>query len=401
MSSVTSSRSPKRTQLDALSNAEKALMGALSAVKEAGKEIEEDIVDLCGEESSVEEEDKENEQVKRANTLANTLVKQKPRLRIKREKHDTPPVSSVHLPFKLPKREMPLQEEAGKEEAHSLTSLPHLLALSPSFCDKESSSGVDPAPKSPVSASTALPFDDMKKKVPDKKEEVTPNGKASAVKVEFIGPPRLDMQNDNKTIIKGEDATPSGDGKMLGARSPLLVKVITSAKNINNAITSPLKTKRDSSATKSTKKEEEDRDPDDEAEDELVLGKEVNKDEDVVFECTAKPSMVSLGDFSNNSHKWLKSATGIAKLYRHHTTGKTRLVQRNAIGTVKLNLAISSESVWGLQRTEKVVRKFGRSKEVSYVSFFALEKDGWSRIALKVGRDDVNNLFEHLKEMTN
>ena len=396
MSSVPSSRSPKKTQLDALFHAEKALMGALSAVKEAEKEIKGDIIDLCN--ISVEEnsEDKENEQVK----LVNTLVKQKPRLKIKQEKHDTPPVSSVHLPFKLPKRGMHLQEEAGEEEAHSLTSLPHLLALSPSTCDKESSSGVDPAPKSPVSASTALPFDDMKKKVPDKKEEVTFNGKASAVKVEFIGPPRLDMQNDNKTI-KEEDATPSGDDKMPGARSPLLVKVITSAKNINNAITSPLKTKRDSSsATKSTKKEE-DQDPDNEAEDKLiVLGKEVNKDEDVLYECTVKPYRDSLGDFSN-SHGWLTSAKGVLKLYRHLTTGNTRLVQRNAIGTVKLNLAISSESVWGLQRTEKVVTRFGRSKEVTYVSFFALEEGGWSRIALKVGKGDANNLFERLKEMTN
>lgn len=95
------------------------------------------------------------------------------------------------------------------------------------------------------------------------------------------------------------------------------------------------------------------------------VGKEVNTEEDIVFEVKAKPFRVPIT--SENSCDWTSSMPGKLKLYRHKKTQTTRLVQRNVIGTVKLNLAISG-NVFDLERVFTDVKKKGRkAKRVASV----------------------------------
>ena len=138
----------------------------------------------------------------------------------------------------------------------------------------------------------------------------------------------------------------------------------------------------------------------------MKLGKEKNEEEDIVFE--AKAVLWRLPVRSDDSEKeetysggWAKSAAGSLKLYRHKETEKTRLVQRNHAGQVKLNLSIGE----GVTELEKVVtsqKKKGRkAKQVAYVKFVAVadEDVGLEFFLLKVKPDKVDMLYYVLKGM--
>ena len=134
-----------------------------------------------------------------------------------------------------------------------------------------------------------------------------------------------------------------------------------------------------------------------------AIGKEVNNEENIVLEMKSKPYRLPLRSQENELvlPHWIPSMKGTLKLYRHKANGKTRLVQRNVIGTVKVNLAIKGGYVYDLQKNVRVVKKMGVSKEVASVSFYAIENlaTGWERFMFKVSVKDVDNLYCQLKEM--
>ena len=98
--------------------------------------------------------------------------------------------------------------------------------------------------------------------------------------------------------------------------------------------------------------------------------------------------------------QWIKSMRGSLIVYRNKSTGKAWFVQRNVIGIIKLNLDI--EQIKCLEKVRKEIKKKGRKpKEVAYVGFYAIaDKDtGYERFLLKVKPENVDNLFEKLKEL--
>ena len=140
------------------------------------------------------------------------------------------------------------------------------------------------------------------------------------------------------------------------------------------------------------------------------IGKEQNTAEDILYEVKTKPYRSPVLGRANeegqeeavakeSSHTgYLPSMVGTLKLYKNKTTGKHRLVQRNVIGTVKLNIGLG-DNFCTLQKITKVVKKLGRNpKEIHYVSFFAIEEEeiGWERFVFKVRKESVDSLYEHL-----
>jgi len=141
------------------------------------------------------------------------------------------------------------------------------------------------------------------------------------------------------------------------------------------------------------------------------IGKEQNTAEDILYEVKAKPYRSPVLGRSNEEGQeeavakasfthtgYLPSMVGTLKLYKNKTTGKHRLVQRNVIGTVKLNIGLG-DNFCTLQKITKVVKKLGRSpKEIHYVSFFAIEEEeiGWERFVFKVRKESVDDFYNHL-----
>lgn len=128
------------------------------------------------------------------------------------------------------------------------------------------------------------------------------------------------------------------------------------------------------------------------------LGLESDPSETVLLEVKATPysrRVESVGDDS----VWIKSPTGMLKLYKHTKTGVTRIVQRNDAGQVKLNVRVGGN---GLIDLEKVLhpKKIGR-RQLGSVAFTAYEnsKVGIERFSLKVNADDLDILYEKLIEM--
>jgi len=128
------------------------------------------------------------------------------------------------------------------------------------------------------------------------------------------------------------------------------------------------------------------------------LGLESDTSETVLLEVKATPycrRVESVGDDS----VWIKSPTGVLKLYKHTKTGVTRIVQRNDAGQVKLNVRVGGN---GLIDLEKVLhpKKIGR-RQLGSVAFTAYEnpKVGIERFSLKVNADDMDILYDKLIEM--
>ena len=95
-----------------------------------------------------------------------------------------------------------------------------------------------------------------------------------------------------------------------------------------------------------------------------------------------------------NSH-WKKYGTGVLRLYRHKVTKKQKLVLRNEIGKIQLNLAIGK----GMAFTKEV--KNGKKGVAAYVRFMAVEdpKKGVENFMLQVKPEDVDKLHSVLEGM--
>ena len=88
----------------------------------------------------------------------------------------------------------------------------------------------------------------------------------------------------------------------------------------------------------------------------------------------------------DGSVAWTKSDVGTLRIYLHKATGKTRLVQRNRAGTVKLNVAIAN-GMYCLEKVRVVVRrKVRKPKVVEVIQFYAVadEERGVECFMLKV-----------------
>ncbi|KAL7472444.1 hypothetical protein ACHAXS_012776 [Conticribra weissflogii] len=120
----------------------------------------------------------------------------------------------------------------------------------------------------------------------------------------------------------------------------------------------------------------------------VTIEQEENKDEDVLMELRAKHLKCVDG-------KWKKFGAGVLRLYRHKETSKHRMVLRNEIGKVQLNLAVSK----GMP-LEKHLKK-GSKGTAAYVSFAAVEKEdaGMERFMLQVKPEELDKLHCALSEM--
>ena len=323
----------------------------------------------------------------------------KPRPRIKQErlllsaKRGCPP-----LTITIPKLDEQVRITAVKNELDSTNTSPpnHMLALSPSH---DSESNISKLTK--PTESTVV-----------KSERITPQEldlfDVNKVKQECTE--EVAEEDDVKVKIEAVNDTPS--------KSPLVQKldsIIATAKSMNDKYggKSPKPTNYQQLDAKSIKsplavKDEPHK---------LVnitepIGKEQNTAEDILYEVKTKPyrspvlgraneegteEVAAKASFTHTGY--LPSMVGTLKLYKNKTTGKHRLVQRNVIGTVKLNIGLGKDNFCTLQKITKVVKKLGRSpKEIHYVSFFAIEEEeiGWERFVFKVRKEHVDELYNHL-----
>ena len=103
----------------------------------------------------------------------------------------------------------------------------------------------------------------------------------------------------------------------------------------------------------------------------------------------------------DGSVAWIKSDVGTLRIYLRKATGKTRLVQRNRAGTVKLNVAIAN-GMYCLDKVRVAVRrKVRKPKVVEVIQFYAVADDerGVECFMLKVKPEKLDILYEKLKEM--
>mmetsp|Transcript_146 Transcript_146/g.295 ORF Transcript_146/g.295 Transcript_146/m.295 type:complete len:482 (-) Transcript_146:208-1653(-) len=144
-----------------------------------------------------------------------------------------------------------------------------------------------------------------------------------------------------------------------------------------------------SSAASTTASSNNDDDPTTNPDDGKVsVQQEENKDEDILMEIRAKHLKCVDG-------KWKKFGAGVLRLYRHKETSKHRMVLRNEIGKVQLNLAVSK----GMP-LDKHLKK-GSKGAAAYVSFAAVENEeaGMERFMLQVKPEELDNLHSTLSEM--
>ena len=84
--------------------------------------------------------------------------------------------------------------------------------------------------------------------------------------------------------------------------------------------------------------------------------------------------------------------SGMCRLYKHKTTSKHRLVLRNAIGKVQLNVAISS----GMTFTKEL--KDAKKGKRAFVKFTGIEdvNEGPRPIVFEVGAHDLDEFYSKL-----
>ena len=359
--------------LDKLDNVQEAL----TPVKTKNNQL----IDLSHSPSSVE--DKEN----------STPLKPRPRIKQERlllsAKRGCPPMTIT-----IPKLEEQVRITAVKNELDSTnTGSPpnHMLALSPSH---DSESNISKLTKPTV-----------------KSERITPQEldlfDVNKVKQEYTDDDAAEEEDDVKVKIESVEA-----------KSPLVQKldsIIATAKSMNDKYggKSPKPTSYQQLVAKSPESTLAEKDEPHELVSEVEpIGREQNTTEDILYEVKTKPyrspvlgraneegteEVAAKASFTHTGY--LPSMVGTLKLYKNKTTGKHRLVQRNVIGTVKLNIGLGKDNFCTLQKITKVVKKLGRSpKEIHYVSFFAIEEEetGWERFVFKVRKESVDDLYNHL-----
>jgi hypothetical protein len=120
----------------------------------------------------------------------------------------------------------------------------------------------------------------------------------------------------------------------------------------------------------------------------LEVGHEENKDEETLYEVRARLVKMIGG-------AWNKSCTGPCRLYRNTLTEKKRMVLRNDVGKVMLNVAVSKGMPF------KKISQRTRKGEVWHVSFMAVEdeSEGAKQIMLNVKKEDIDKFHEKLENM--
>jgi len=379
LAAISSCKQDIQSVLNKLENVQEAL----TPVK-GGKNNQ--LIDLSHSPSS---EDKEN----------STPLKPRPRIKQERlllsAKRGCPPMTIT-----IPKLEEQVRITAVKNELDSTNTSPpnHMLALSPS----DSESNISKLTK-PTESSTVVV----------KSERITPQeldlfDADKAFKQEYTDDDAAEEEDDVKVRIEAVNDIP---------KSPLVQKldsIIATAKSMNDKYggKSPKPTsyqQLDAKSPESTLAVKDE--PHNLVNITEPIGKEQNTAEDILYEVKTKPyrspvlgraneegqeEAVAKESFTHTGY--LPSMVGTLKLYKDKTTGKHRLVQRNVIGTVKLNIGLG-DNFCTLQKITKVVKKLGRSpKEIHYVSFFAIEEEetGWERFVFKVRKESVDELYNHL-----
>ncbi|GMH58437.1 hypothetical protein TrRE_jg10627 [Triparma retinervis] len=118
-------------------------------------------------------------------------------------------------------------------------------------------------------------------------------------------------------------------------------------------------------------------------EDPTQLGKEENTEEDLLLEVRCKYYRFKKGD------GWKDRGVGILKCYRHKTQGSCRIVMRNSIGKVGLNVAVGK----GME-----FEKIGGKQ--SSVKFIAMDEEGVGQIMLKTRPENLDKFHSTLTSMT-
>ena len=118
-------------------------------------------------------------------------------------------------------------------------------------------------------------------------------------------------------------------------------------------------------------------------EDPTELGKEENTEEDLLLEVRCKYYRFKKGD------GWKDRGVGILKCYRHKTQGSCRIVMRNSIGKVGLNVAVGK----GME-----FEKIGGKQ--SSVKFIAMDEEGVGQIMLKTRPENLDKFHSTLSSMT-
>lgn len=139
----------------------------------------------------------------------------------------------------------------------------------------------------------------------------------------------------------------------------------------------------------------------------VQLGEEVNNEEVIALKTKAKFSVFD-GEFCQwtglRGEKKFKSQTGTLKLYRNKATGKTRLVHRNIVGTVKLNVSVGKEMIC-LEKIRVQVERKGKVFIKTFIQFIAVacEDTGPECFRIQVvGKNNLSvldQLYTQLKEM--
>ena len=132
--------------------------------------------------------------------------------------------------------------------------------------------------------------------------------------------------------------------------------------------------------------------------------KEVNNEQDVVFEVKTKPIYTCSYD-TEQGRLMVSLASGPSKMLALSgflpPHGHWADIQRNRIGTVKLNVAIAN-GMYCLEKVRVVVRrKVRKPKVVEVIQFYAVadEERGVECFMLKVKPEKLDILYEKLKEM--
>lgn len=143
------------------------------------------------------------------------------------------------------------------------------------------------------------------------------------------------------------------------------------------------------SNTKATQKKEIQEDESSNAKDDPAeIIPETNDKEDVTYETRAK--YLKMGP----DKKWKSYCTGNLRLYKNKTSNTSRLVLRNEIGKVQLNIGIYK----GMQFTKNLKPK----KNLGFVGFVAIadEKVGMEKFNLLVKLEEVDKLLNSLEKLT-
>ena len=120
----------------------------------------------------------------------------------------------------------------------------------------------------------------------------------------------------------------------------------------------------------------------------LDIGQEENEDEETLYEVRAR--------LLRMDGEWRKLGTGALRLYRNKTTDKSRMVQRNDMGKVMFNVAVSKGMIFN-----KVSHRTQKGKVLWYVHFVAVEdaNEEPKQIKLNISKESIDGFHKELEKL--